>query len=211
MNDPRRRPLLVLLVLVLLVLLGSAIRPHDYPTWLMEVAPVILVAPVLVLSYRKYPLSTLLYGLIAVHACILMVGGHYTYAQVPVGDWVKATFGLMRNPYDKLGHLAQGFVPALVLREFLLQGGHLRRGWVLTLVVVLSVLGISAAYELIEWGAAVALGQGADAFLGTQGDPWDTQSDMGCALLGAVVALVSCGRIQDRQIQQRPWSGSPQP
>jgi len=184
------------------LLLLSGWRPFDRLTWWLEVAPILITLPVLWLSFRRFPLSTLLYACIFLHACILLVGGAYTYARVPLGQWVAEWLGLARNPYDKLGHFAQGFVPALVAREVLLRGAWVRGRRMLGFVVLCVVLAISASYELIEWGAAVALGQGADEFLGTQGDPFDTQSDMGFALLGGVAALVICSAWQDRQIRR---------
>jgi putative membrane protein len=155
-------------------------------------------------TQRRFPLTPLLYALIFVHAAILMLGGHYTYARVPLGDWMQASFGLARNPYDGIGHFAQGFIPAIAARELLLRHTGLQRGGWLAVVIVLACLGVSAAYELIEWGAAVALGQGADEFLGTQGDPWDTQKDMALAGLGALAALVSLSRWHDRQLATLP-------
>jgi putative membrane protein len=193
-------PWLGLLVVACLVV--SGIRPYERGTWALEVAPVVLAAPVLVWTWRRFPLTSLLYVLIAIHCLILILGGAYTYARVPLGDWAKEAFDLSRNPYDKLGHFAQGFVPALIAREVFLRTGVVRgRGWAATLAVSVA-LAVSAVYELVEWGAAAALGQGADAFLGTQGDVWDTQSDMGMAFLGALVAIACLARIQDRQIER---------
>lgn len=187
--------------LALVVLLAlSGWSPYDRATWLMEVAPVIIALPLLAATRARFPLTSLLYGLIFLHACVLMLGGAYTYARVPLGFEVAEWFGWQRNPYDKLGHFMQGFVPALVAREILVRGGHLRRGAMLAFLVVCVVLAISATYELIEWGAALALGQGADEFLGTQGDPWDTQSDMLLALIGGAIALAGLSRWHDRQI-----------
>ena len=186
-------------VLALLVLTG--LDPHDGLTWLMEVAPVLIGVPVLLATARRFPLTALLYGLLCVHAVILMVGGAYTYARVPFGFWLQDLFELARNPYDKIGHFAQGFVPALLAREILLRGRYIRTPRMLSFLVICVVLAISASYELIEWLAAVSLGQGADAFLGTQGDPWDTQSDMAFALCGAVTALVLLSRVHDRQLR----------
>lgn len=157
--------------------------------------------PVLWATHRRFPLTTLLYICIFLHAVVLMVGGAYTYARVPIGFEVQEWLGLDRNPYDKLGHFMQGFVPALAAREILQRGSFVRGRRMLVFLVICVVLAVSAAYELIEWGAALALGQGADDFLGTQGDIWDTQSDMFCALLGAVVALLLFTRLQDRQIE----------
>lgn len=198
-----RTPLLVSASLALItLLLLSGWRPFDRLTWWLEVAPILIALPVLWLSFRRFPLSTLLYACIFLHACILLLGGAYTYARVPLGHWVADWLGLARNPYDKLGHFAQGFVPALVAREVLLRGAWVRGRRMLGFLVLCVVLAISASYELIEWGAAVALGQGADEFLGTQGDPFDTQSDMGFALLGGVVALLTCAAWQDHQIRR---------
>lgn len=198
---PREQPLLAALTVLLGLLAWSGWHPYDRATWLMEVFPIFVIAPLLVATYARFPLTNLLYACAFLHAVILMVGGAYTYARVPLGFQMAEAFGLHRNPYDKIGHFAQGFVPALAAREILLRGGHLRPGKMLAFLAGCVVLAISASYELIEWGAAVALGQGADEFLGTQGDPWDTQSDMLFALIGAVVALVTLTRAQDRQIK----------
>lgn len=193
-------------VLVVLLVI-SGYRPYDRATWLMEVAPILLAAPVLIWTWRRFPLSSLLYVLIFLHAVILLVGGAYTYARVPVGFWVQRALDLSRNPYDKLGHLAQGFVPALIARELFLRRRIVTsKGWSAFLAICVSMT-ISVVYELVEWGAAVALGQGADQFLGTQGDPWDTQSDMGMALVGASLALLLLSRFQDRQIAGLSDSG----
>lgn len=197
-----RIPLLLPLITAsLIVLLGvSVVAAHDRVTWAMEVAPIWVVLPVLWLSYRRFPLTGLLYALIFVHALVLILGGTYTYARVPLGFEIQEWLGLHRNPYDKIGHFFQGFVPALATREILLRGGYVRGRRMLAFLVICVVLAISAAYELIEWGAAVALGQGADAFLGTQGDPWDTQSDMLFALIGGIAALTLLPRVHDRMI-----------
>lgn len=204
MTTTRRAWLPWLGVAVLLLLAGTGIAAEDKGTWLMETAPILLAAPVLVLTYRRFPLTSLLYALIAIHAVILMTGGLYTYAKVPLGFWIQDTFHMSRNPYDKIGHFAQGFVPALVARELFLRQGIVRsRGWALTLAICVA-MAISACYELVEWGAAVAMGGGADAFLGTQGDVWDTQSDMGMALVGACVAMALFTRWQDRDIARLP-------
>ena len=181
-------------------LLASGWQPYDRATWLMEVAPVLVVLPLLAITRRSYPLTPLLYALIFAHALVLIVGGAYTYARVPAGFWVQELFALSRNPYDKLGHFMQGFVPAIAAREILLRGGFVQGRRTLAFLVVCVVLAISASYELIEWAAALALGQGADEFLGTQGDPWDTQSDMFMALIGAVAALVLLSRRHDAQL-----------
>jgi putative membrane protein len=183
-------------------LLWSGMAPYDRATWWMEVAPALVAFPLLAATYRSFRLTDMLYVLILVHAIVLMVGGAYTYARVPLGFDIQHWFGMSRNPYDKIGHFAQGFVPAMVAREILLRGGHVVGRKMLAFVVICIVLAISASYELIEWGAAMALGQGADEFLGTQGDPWDTQSDMLMALIGGVCALLSLTRWHDRQLRQ---------
>ncbi len=208
-DDGSPLALLLMLAVVVAVLVWSGIRPYDRATWVMEVAPVFVVVPLLWASYRRFPLTRLLYALIALHALVLIVGGAYTYARVPVGFQVAELFGWTRNPYDKLGHFFQGFVPALAAREILIRGQVVRGRRMLAFVVVCIVLAISASYELIEWAAALALGQGADEFLGTQGDPWDTQSDMAFALLGAVTALMLLAGPHDRQIArlQPPGTG----
>ena len=194
------RELRVLLVVGAAALLVSGIAPHDRLTWLLEVAPILIAVPVLVATARRFPLTPLAYRLIFVHALILMLGGHYTYAEVPLGDWVADALGLARNPYDRLGHLAQGFVPAIVVREILIRRSPLRPGKWLAFLVVCVCLAISAAYELVEWWSALLGGENADAFLGTQGDQWDTQWDMFTALVGAVAALALLSRYHDRQI-----------
>ena len=198
-NFADRLPVL-LLGLVGVALVASGVAPFDRATWWMEVAPVIILAPLLVASHRGFPLTRLLQVLIAAHALVLIVGGAWTYARVPFGFWLQDVMGLERNPYDRIGHFMQGLVPALAAREILLRRAVVRgRGW-LFFIVSCICLAISAVYELVEWGAAVALGQGAEAFLGTQGDPWDTQSDMAMALVGAVCAQWALGRWHDRQL-----------
>ena len=200
--DPSRRLPLVLLGLVLLGLGWSATGPADRFTWFMEVLPVLGALPLLALTARRFPLTPLVYVFIALHAFILMTGGRYTYANVPLGDWVRDLLGLSRNPYDRLGHLAQGFVPALVVREFLLRRSPLRPGGLLVFLVFSVCLAISALYELLEWWTALATGEGASAFLGTQGDVWDTQWDMCLAGCGALVAQLLLSRLQDRQLKE---------
>lgn len=192
------------MALTIIALAASGWRPYDRTTWWLEVAPVLIVIPLLWFTRRSYPLTTLLYVLIFLHALVLVLGGAYTYARVPLGHWVQELFSLSRNPYDKLGHFMQGFVPALVAREILLRGRYVRGPRMVAFVCVCIALAISAAYELVEWAAAVALGQGADEFLGTQGDAWDTQSDMAMALIGACTALATLGRLHDRQIAVSP-------
>ena len=190
----------VLLGLVAVALLASALAPYDRATWWMEVAPVLIVAPLLVATHRRFPLTPLLQVLIAAHALVLIVGGSWTYARVPVGFWLQDLLALDRNPYDRIGHFMQGLVPAIAARELLLRHRVLRPGGWLFFLVVCVCLAISAVYELVEWAAAVVLGQGAEAFLGTQGDPWDTQSDMAMALLGAVLAQLLIGGWHGRQL-----------
>jgi putative membrane protein len=176
----------------------SGINPYDRTTWWLEVFPILIAAPILVLTARRFPLTTLTYTLLAIHALILMLGGHYTYARVPLGDWVQQLLGLARNDYDRLGHFAQGFIPAILIREILLRTSPLRPGrWLFVIVTAMCLAG-SACYEFFEWGAAVAGGHAADAFLGTQGDVWDTQWDMLCALIGAIVAQLTLSRVHDR-------------
>lgn len=184
------------------VLIWSAINPADYFTWLLEVLPAIIGLLVLLATRKSFPLTPLVYVLILVHCIILMVGGHYTYAEVPLFDWIRDSFGLVRNNYDKVGHFAQGFIPAMVAREILVRKQVvLVRSW-LAFLVVCFCLAFSAFYELIEWAVAVASGGSAEAFLGTQGYIWDTQSDMGFALIGAVSALLLLGRLHDRQLRK---------
>lgn len=200
MNMHSDRFPLALLALVTVALVLSGLAPFDRATWWMEVAPVMIAAPLLVATHRRFPLTPLLQVLIAAHALVLIVGGAWTYARVPFGFWLQDVLALDRNPYDRIGHFMQGLVPAMVAREILLRLRVVRgRGWLFYIVTSIC-LAISALYELIEWGAAVALGQGADAFLGTQGDPWDTQSDMAMALVGAIAGQVLLGRWQDRLI-----------
>jgi len=192
----------VLFVLGLAALVGSGIGPHDRFTWFLEVAPIFIAVPILVATYRRFRLTPLAYRLVFLHALVLMVGGHYTYAEVPIGNWVRDTLGLARNHYDRLGHLMQGFVPAIIGRELLLRTSPLRRGRWLFVLVTLSCLGISALYEFVEWWTALATGAAATAFLGTQGDPWDTQWDMFCALVGAIVAQLTIARVHDRELAE---------
>ena len=194
--------LLVALAVLLVLLAMSGFRPYDRATWALEIAPIVIALPLLWTTYDRFPLTTLLYACIFVHAIVLMVGGAYTYARVPLGGEIANLLGVQRNPYDKIGHFFQGFVPALAAREILIRGDYVRGRRMLAFVVVCIVLAISATYELIEWAVALLLGQGADEFLGTQGDPWDTQSDMFAALVGAVTALLLMSRVHDRQIRQ---------
>ena len=187
-------------LILTLILIYTGFSAGEKTTWLMEVTPVIIVIPLLLTTVKRYPLTPLLYTLIFFHAIILMVGGMYTYAKVPVGFEVQEWLGLSRNPYDKLGHFFQGLVPALVAREILLRAEIVRSGKMLSFLVCCVALAISATYELIEWWAALAMGQGADDFLGTQGDPWDTQSDMFCALLGSLTTVTLLAGVHSRQL-----------
>lgn len=198
--DERKYLKASLLAAVAIALVISGIAPFERLTWLMEVAPVLIALPVLIATRQRYPLTTLLYLLIAAHALVLIGGGAYSYARVPLGFWLQDLLGTMRNPYDKIGHFMQGFVPAMVAREILLRGGHVIGRRMSAFLCLCVALAISASYELIEWAAALALGQGADEFLGTQGDVWDTQSDMFMALLGASSALLMLSRWHDRQL-----------
>jgi putative membrane protein len=181
-------------------LLASGIAPYDRLTWLMEVLPMLIAAPVLVATRGRLPLTSLVYALIAVHGLILIYGGAYSYARTPLGFWLQEALGLMRNPYDRIGHLAQGFVPAMVAREVLLRVFAISGRKVLFFLVVCVCLAISAFYELIEWWAALLIGADADEFLATQGDVWDTQWDMFLALVGAILAQLLLNRRHDRQL-----------
>jgi putative membrane protein len=198
----RRSQILAVAPLAIVALLAlSGARPYDRVTWMLEVFPVVIVLPVLWLTYRRFPLTSLLYAGIFVHACVLMAGGAYTYARVPLGFRLEELFHLTRNPYDRIGHFFQGFVPALAAREIFIRREVVRGKRMLPFIVLCVVLAISATYELFEWASALALGQGADEFLGTQGDPWDTQSDMFMALVGGVTALATLSGVHDRQIR----------
>jgi putative membrane protein len=196
----RRREPATLLALLAVALVLSGVQPRDRFTWFLEVAPVLVGVPILIATYRRFPLTPLAYRLLFFHALILIVGGHYTYAEVPLGFWMKEAFGFARNHYDRIGHFAQGFVPAIVAREVLRRKVGLRPGGWLFFLVTCVCLAISATYELFEWAMAVATGSKADAFLGTQGDPWDTQWDMLWALIGALAAQLTLSRFNERQI-----------
>lgn len=188
--------------LVTAALVVSGIDPYDRLTWWMEVLPAMLALVIIGATHRRFPLTELVLVLIAIHALILILGGAYTYARVPLGFWLQDAFGFERNPYDRIGHLAQGFIPAMIARELLIRRKVLARGGAWLFFVVCSIcLAISALYELIEWQAAVIMGQGATEFLGTQGDPWDTQADMALALIGSILAQWLLARWHDRQLQ----------
>ena len=198
----RGRALAVMSAALVALLVWSGARPHDRLTWFMEVLPVIVALPLMWATWRRFPLTDLLYACIFVHCCVLMLGGAYTYARVPMGFALQDWLGTERNPYDKIGHFVQGFVPALVAREILIRGAYVRGRGMLAFLVLCVVMAVSATYELVEWAAALILGQGADEFLGTQGDSWDTQSDMFLALVGAVTALALFSRRHDREIAE---------
>jgi len=202
MSPHHNSPLFIYTFLLLACLALSGFHPYDRTTWVLEIFPIVIALPILWTTHRRFPLTNLLYIFIFLHAIVLMLGGAYSYARVPIGFQIAELFDLSRNPYDKIGHFFQGLVPALVAREILIRGNYVSGQKMLAFVVVCIVLAISASYELIEWGAALMLGQGADEFLGTQGDPWDTQSDMFFALIGAIVALLLFTRVQDQQIKQ---------
>ncbi|HEX5631958.1 MAG TPA: DUF2238 domain-containing protein [Gemmatimonadales bacterium] len=202
-GEPRtisRGEALLLLGATAVVFAWSGIGPYDRTTWVLEVAPIVVAVPILLLSARRFPLTPLVYRLIFVHACILMLGGHYTYARVPLGFQVQELFDLARNHYDRLGHFAQGFVPAIIAREILLRRTALVRGGWLFFLVTCVCLAISATYEFIEWWAALLGGESATDFLGTQGDVWDTQWDMFLATLGALAAQLMLARRHDREL-----------
>lgn len=194
------RMLLALTLAWLAGLAASGWQPFDRANWVMEVAPALIALPLLWVTAGRFPLTRLALALIAVHGLVLMLGGAYTYARVPIGFAAQDLLGLARNPYDRLGHFMQGFVPAIVLRELLIRLGGLRPGKLLMVLVLACCLAVSATYELIEFGAAQTMGQGAEAFLGTQGDMWDTQWDMLMCLIGAACALVLLTRVHDQQI-----------
>ncbi len=189
-----------LLAGLVVLLTWSGIRPHDYPTWALEVAPAVIGVGICLGTFRTYRLTRLTYCLIAFHAAILIVGGHYTYAEVPIGNWAQEQWGLSRNHYDRVAHFIQGFVPAIIAREILIRSSPAKRGGWLFYFVISICIAISAVYELVEWGVAEVAEAGSTAFLGTQGDIWDTQKDMALCSVGAVVSLLSLGRWHDHQL-----------
>lgn len=200
---------LALLAAGVVLLALSAVHPYDMATWWMEVFPIFIAVPILAATYRRFPLTPLVYTLILIHACILMLGGHYTYARVPLGFWIQDLLHFSRNHYDRIGHLAQGFIPAVIAREILIRRTPLRPGGWLFFIVCSICLAISACYEFIEWWAALIGGSGATEFLGTQGDVWDTQWDMLMALVGAIVAQLLLARVHNRQVAAVAGAGSP--
>jgi putative membrane protein len=200
MSTPAPRNLAIAAATLIAMVAASGLQPFDRLTWLMEVAPVVIALPLMAATHRRFPLTTLLYALIFLHAVVLIAGGAYSYARVPFGFWIADLFGMDRNPYDKIGHFMQGFVPAIVAREIFVRGAHVRGRRMLAFLSICVVMTVSSCYELIEWGAALALGQGADEFLGTQGYAWDTQSDMFFALIGSCTALLLLSGRHDRQL-----------
>lgn len=191
-----------LLAILAIVFAWSAVHPHDSFTWLLEALPVIIALPILLVTCRRFPFSRMAYGLMLLHAIILLVGAHYTYAEMPLFNWLRDAFDLSRNYYDRLGHLAQGFIPAIVAREILLRLSPLRPGKWLVFIVLSITLAISALYEMLEWWVALVSGSEATAFLATQGDVWDTQWDMFLCLIGASVSLLLLSRMHDRSLRR---------
>jgi putative membrane protein len=203
----RQKIHLVLLLIFLAVLIWSAIHPHDYFTWMLEVTPAVLGVILCLITYKRFELSMLLYVLILIHAIILMVGGKYTYAEVPLFNWLQAKLGTARNSYDGVGHFAQGFIPAILAREILIRTSPIKSGKWLFFLSICVPLAFSAFYEFIEWWVALGTGEAADAFLGAQGDPWDTQKDMCLCLIGSILSLVLLSAAHDRslaKLQSRP-------
>jgi putative membrane protein len=194
---------MVWVAVFMVVLVWSGIAPKDFMTWCLEVFPAVLGATVLWFTRERFPLTTLVYVLILIHCVILMVGGHYTYAEVPIGDWLRDVFDGTRNNYDKLGHFVQGFVPAMIARELVIRLDVFNSARWRDFFIVSFCLGFSAFYELIEWWVALMSDEAADSFLGTQGYIWDTQSDMGLALLGAIAALLLLSKLHDKQMRER--------
>ena len=200
--DMSKSEKIIMLILGAVLLTLCGITPYDRATWWMEVAPVLIVVPILAVTGKRFPLTPLAYRLIFVHCLILMLGGHYTYARVPLGFWVQDLLDLARNHYDRLGHLAQGFIPAIIVREVLLRTSPLRPGKWLFFLVICVCLAVSASYEFVEWWAALLGGEAAEAFLGTQGDPWDTQWDMFLAFVGAMTAQLFLSGRHDRELAE---------
>ncbi len=193
---------LILIILFFIGLILSGINPHDYFTWILEVFPAIIGIVILISTFKKFQFTFLTYSLILFHCYILFIGGHYTYAEVPMFDWIKETFHQSRNNYDKVGHFTQGFVPAIIIRELLTRKEVIKPGGWLSFLTVCTCLSISAFYEFIEWFVAEVSGQSAESFLGTQGYIWDTQSDMLYAFIGATCGIVFLSKIQDKQIKE---------
>ena len=201
-HDIKKNMKFIWLLIYFTILIWSAIDPADYFTWFLEVVPALIGLAIIIFTYRSFRLTTLAYILILIHCIILMVGGHYTYAMVPLFDWIKDAFALERNNYDKVGHFAQGFIPAIVAREILIRKNIINGNKWLGFLVVCFCLAFSAFYELIEWWVAISTGESAEAFLGTQGYVWDTQSDMALALFGALCALIFLSKLHDNQLKK---------
>ncbi|WML35225.1 DUF2238 domain-containing protein [Clostridium sp. OS1-26] len=193
---------IVLLIIFIVVLIWSAVNPKDLFTWFLEVLPAVIGVIVITITYSKFRFTTFVYVLILIHTIILMVGGHYTYAEMPLFNWVRDAFNLSRNYYDRLGHFAQGFIPAFIAKEVLIKGSYLKRGKMLNFLIICICLSISASYELLEWGVAQATGTAADAFLGTQGDVWDTQWDMFFALIGSIISVLVFGKVHNKYMEK---------
>jgi putative membrane protein len=203
-HSERKKSIFLWFTIFFAVLIWSGINPHDYYTWLLEVSPALIGLAILAATYKRFQLTELTYWLILIHCIILMVGGHYTYARVPLFNWIRDTFELSRNHYDKVGHFAQGFIPAVIIREILIRKSPVTSGKWLFFIVVSICLALSAFYEFIEWWVAVLSGTAAEAFLGTQGYVWDTQSDMFLALLGSIISLIVFGKLHDRLLLEVP-------
>lgn len=203
-HSERKKSIFLWLTIFFGVLIWSGINPHDYFTWLLEVSPALIGLAILAATYKRFKFTELSYWLILIHCIILIIGGHYTYAEVPLFNWIRDTFELSRNHYDKVGHFAQGFIPAVIIREILIRKSPVKQGKWLFFIVVSVCLALSAFYEFIEWWVAVLSGTAAEAFLGTQGYVWDTQSDMFLALLGAVISLIVFGKLHDRLLLEVP-------
>jgi putative membrane protein len=196
----KKSKLVLMLVAFFAVLTWSGIHPHDRLTWFLEISPAVGALILLALTYGRFEFTTMTYFLIMIHSMILMVGGKYTYAEVPLFNWIRDTFHTARNSYDGVGHFAQGFIPAIVTREILLRTSPLKRGKWLTFISISIVLALSALYELVEWWVSLATGSAGDSFLGTQGDVWDTQKDMGLCLLGSIVSLLILSKAHDKAL-----------
>lgn len=201
-REPRRTLFAVLGSIFAVVMVWSVIEPKAYGTWLMETAPALVGAAILIATYRRFPLTSLAYILVTIHAVILFVGGHYTYAEVPLFNWIRDEFDLSRNHYDRLGHFAQGFVPAILAREILLRTSSLRRGGWLFFLIVCVCLAISSVYEILEWLSVVVGAEAATDFLGMQGDVWDAQKDMTLAMVGGMLAQLLLAKAHDRQLEE---------
>ncbi len=205
-REGKRTVKIIWILAFFIVFVWSGIHPKDYFTWVLEVIPAVIGAALLGVTYKRFRFTTLCYVLILVHCIILMIGGHYTYAEVPLFDWIRDHFGLARNQYDKVGHFAQGFIPAIIAREIFIRNSVIRGNSWRNFLIICTCLAISAFYELIEWGMAVLTGEAAEAFLGTQGYVWDTQSDMAMALIGAVTALIILSGLHDKQLRTIEYS-----